>query len=167
MKDIPGFEGRYAVTEDGRVWSYPKIAGGQLYGKWLRQSTHLRGYKVLDLFANGARRGTQYRVHRLVALTYLEKGVGNDQVNHKNGIKDDNRVENLEWCDSKHNVRHAHAMGLAKPKPTKLTTEVTARLRADYSSGMYTQKQLAIKYKLALITISRIIRRKRVIDAIS
>lgn len=167
MKDIPGFEGRYAVTEDGRVWSYPKITGRQLHGMWLNPATSPRGYKVLDMFASGAKHGTQYRVHRLVALTYLKKGKEHNQVNHKNGIKGDNRVENLEWCDSKHNVRHAHAMGLSKPKAQKLNKEETAMLRADYASGMYTQKQLALKYKLALITISRIIRRKRVVDAIS
>jgi len=54
----------------------------------------------------------QLKVHRVIASAFLTKTNTDDVVNHKNGIKTDNRVENLEWCTQKHNVQHAFKNGL-------------------------------------------------------
>jgi hypothetical protein len=60
------------------------------------------GYHRVTLYPSGK----TYTIHRLVALTFLENTKNLDQVNHKNGIKTDNNVENLEWCDCSHNSKH-------------------------------------------------------------
>ena len=119
MKDITGYEGRYAVTKDGRVWSHRKETpvgkngGVRIDGnKWLALSPSNRGkgyYRVaLSDFA-GARK--MLSVHRLVALTYIPNPDSLPFINHINGNTTDNRVENLEWCDAKGNTVHAHANG--------------------------------------------------------
>lgn len=117
MKDIPGFENKYAVTRDGKVWSYPKQNGGNYpgctKGKWLKQ-TIIRGWLFCCL---GASR--RYPIHRLVAITYIQKVEGKNDVNHINGIKTDNRVENLEWVTRSENVKHAWKNGLRNPTPQK------------------------------------------------
>lgn len=95
MRDIPGFEKFYAVTECGKVWSYkhkkflnPKIVGG---------------YEAVDLFKNHEPKKYQMRAHRLVALTYLSNPNNYPVVNHKDENKTNNNVENLEWCDYSYN----------------------------------------------------------------
>ena len=88
-KDAPGFPG-YQVSDAGRVKR-------TINGKILRPVCYSNGYYVVNL--SGRRIG----VHRLVALAFIPNPDGSPQINHKNEIKTDNRVENLEWCDSKYN----------------------------------------------------------------
>jgi hypothetical protein len=104
MKDIPNYEGIYAITKDGKVWSYRR-------NKWLQPLNSKRGYVTQILCLNGV--NIQFKVHRLVMLTYI--GKSDLQVNHINGIKDDNRLENLEYCNQSHNIRHADKLGLRIP----------------------------------------------------
>lgn len=94
-RDVQGFEGFYKVSNLGRVKSMRR-------GVLLSTGTG-RGYVMKTLF-DGQKRWI-VSVHRLVALAFVE-GSG-PQINHKNGIKHDNRAENLEWCDNSHNVLHS------------------------------------------------------------
>lgn len=101
---IPGFP-YYGITRDGRVWSERK----KKFMKFARGSH--TGYYHTDFKIGNRMRS--FDIHRMVALTFL--GVPptpNSVVNHKNGIKTDNRVENLEWCSQKDNNRHAVHIGL-------------------------------------------------------
>jgi hypothetical protein len=91
----------FDVTTDGRVY---------LNGKEKKQSNHSAGYKVVWL--NGK---VQY-VHRLVAEKYIDNPNNLPTVNHKNGIKNDNRVENLEWTTKRNNCEHARLNGLSESK---------------------------------------------------
>jgi hypothetical protein len=115
MKDIEGFEGRYAVSEDGRVWAYPKKFGtnGSLHhnGLWLKLYKNEKGYELACLAKTD---GSVFhkRVHRLVAQAFIPNPLGLPEVNHLNGIKTDNYVGNLEWCTTSHNAKHAIALGL-------------------------------------------------------
>lgn len=96
-RDIPEFEGVYQVSNMGRIKS---LARGIILSSAPRDPN---GY-VQKTLSNGLKKKILY-VHRLVARAFL-KGEG-DQVNHKNGVKSDNRCENLEWCDRSHNALHS------------------------------------------------------------
>lgn len=150
MKDIPDFEGRYAITRNGRVWSYPK-KGGTRKGKWIRAFIQHRGYYNYYLQkANGKRR--IILAHRLVATTYIPNLLGRKEVNHKDGEKLNNRVKNLEWCTHQENMRHAYKNGLVTlqhgedHKLAKLTQSKANKIRSQYINGDITQRQLAKIY---------------------
>ena len=146
LKPIKGFEGLYSITDDGRVYSYHKNNNACLEGRWLKQSKNKKGYLYVTLSAKDGKR-TSIAVHRLVALTYIEKT--NIQVNHKNGIKTDNRVENLEWCSNRDNTIHAYKNGLKKAKYDK--KEVFRLLNEGLS-----QDKIAKLLKIDQSTVSRV-----------
>jgi len=123
MKDIIGYEELYAITEDGRVWSYPKVSVnsiGRIHkqdGRWLTHSVMGVGYLTVGLSKN--RKSKNYTVHRLLATHYLPNPNNYPFVNHKDGNKTNNYIDNLEWCTGKQNSEHAWRTGLIKPsKPT-------------------------------------------------
>lgn len=96
MKDIQGYEGLYAVTEDGRVWSYRSK-------KFLKPGV-VRGYLQITLSKNGVK--TQCCIHRLVATAYIPNPENKPQVNHKDENKLNNCVDNLEWMTNKENTNY-------------------------------------------------------------
>lgn len=123
MKDIPGFEGRYAASEEGKIWSH-------LRNKWLALciSPGTRGYLVCCL-------GTKsLRVHQLIARTFIGKPEKGYEINHKNGIKTDNRLENLEICSHADNVKHA--LRTVVKKSNKLNRETVKEIRYLFQSGI-------------------------------
>lgn len=121
MKDIVGYEGRYSVTEDGRVYSHPKSGSGGHNGMWkiLQKRPHRSGdyYLVVSLTKDG--KDKQYYVHRLVAETYIENPEGKSEVNHKDGNKANNHKDNLEWVSPSENRFHAVYTGLLRHEHQK------------------------------------------------
>lgn len=108
-KPIDGFEGRYEVSNLGRVRSLTDNKGNKRI-KVRRLQLAKSGYLYLNLWA----KSKMYvrKPHRLVAEAFLDKPEGAQCVNHKNGDKTDNRAENLEWCTYSQNTRHAIETGL-------------------------------------------------------
>lgn len=95
--------GNYLVYQDGKVYSLNR-------NKFLKPAYDERGYLRIGLSNNGVSK--TYKLHRLVAEMFIPKINGKNQVNHINGIKNDNRVENLEWCNNAENQQHAWDNGL-------------------------------------------------------
>lgn len=110
MKHIEGYENLYAVTENGDIVSLRT-------GKNLKLNFKKNGYVHVELNKRGI--AETLRVHRLVAKAYIEKIEGKEYVNHINGIKSDNRVENLEWVTASENNIHSCREGFSK-KPEKM-----------------------------------------------
>ena len=111
-KDIPDYEGLYQASNLGRIKSLKRYVitkhGYQLpvIQKILKQRTSNCGYKRVELNRNG--KGKLYSVHRLVAKTFLKDYNEKLQVNHKNGIKSDNNVLNLEMVTPSENQLHSY-----------------------------------------------------------
>lgn len=105
IKPIPDFFGDYYASNKGEFYSYK-------HNNWalLRQSTNHKGYKYVTLYSCGIKH--QFRAHRLILEIFHGEAPPGYVCNHKNGIKTDNRIENLEWTTHKENVKHAFAMGL-------------------------------------------------------
>lgn len=110
-KDISGYEGLYQISNLGRVKSLPRIRIGKgipyiTKGKILKNSPGATGgYLRVNLCKNYKQ--TFFYVHRLVADAFIPKIEGKNVVNHINGLKTDNRVENLEWSTIEDNLQHA------------------------------------------------------------
>ena len=101
-KDIEGFEGLYQVSNLGRVKGLDRISNGnKLKGKIILGGKDTKGYRFVCLHKNGQR--SLFRVHRLVAYAFVPQINGKDYIDHINGIRDDNRVENLRWCTHQEN----------------------------------------------------------------
>lgn len=112
-KAIPGFEGRYEVSDCGRVRSVPHAVSIRHGAERTTQEHILKpqqarnGYLLVSL----GRRHKHMLIHRLVALAFVPNPEGLDEVNHKNLNKTDNRVSNLEWVSKHENMDHAHKTG--------------------------------------------------------
>jgi len=112
MKDIPGHENRYAITRDGRVWSYPKKWIGHCHnGMWLKQTLISGGYPAVSLSINGKNVCTG--VHRLVAQTYIPNSDPDNKphVNHIDYDRTNYAIENLEWVSRSENTLHSAKIG--------------------------------------------------------
>lgn len=97
MKDIKGYEGLYAITSCGRVWSYKS-------NKFLKGTPDKDGYLKVTLVKEGQR--VNFFIHRLVAQAYLPNPSNLPQINHRDECKQHNYINNLEWVTAKTNANY-------------------------------------------------------------
>ncbi len=133
---VKGYEGLYMVSDHGRVMSVPRVTH---YGHIMKIKKSWSGYMRVCLCKENVK--SERAVHRLVAEAFLDHGEDKTEVNHKNGVRDDNRVENLEWVTRSENEKHAYrVLGKAPNKPwdgkprkfaRRFTDEQVRAIRAD------------------------------------
>ena len=164
-KPIVGFYNE--VSNHGRVRSVTHVAGnGKTYqGKILKPIITKSGYVNICLTTGNDESRITKRVHRLVADAFVENPDDKDEINHKDGNKENNRAENLEWVTRSENEQHAYDNNLVKvlkgsEKPlSKLDEEDIRNIRKEYEDGCL-QIELAERYGVARQTISSIVNRK-------
>lgn len=150
----------YEVSDLGRVRR--GIPGRCTYvGKILQLYPNVDGYPMAGLYDPTRRRSRGVRVHQLVAETFLGPRPDGKVINHKNGQKDDNRPENLEYVTGRENEEHAARHGLKKGArgersgSARLTESEVMEIRCLRKSGMY-YKQIAVRFGVRLETVRRI-----------
>lgn len=159
-KDVVGFEEYFSVSNLGRVRS--KRKPNHIY----KLSLEGKGYLRFGTTINGIH--NTYKVHRLVAITFIPNPENKSQVNHIDGDKLNNRVDNLEWVTNSENIQHAYDIGIkSNPKGenshmAKLTQEDVDFIRKNYKARdkVFGRKALAIKFNVNASTIYRIISNK-------
>lgn len=133
----------YMVTDDGYVYT-------PIYKRFLKPSKDSYGYDQVWLTCKDKRR--KFLVHRLIMEAFNPIDNCHDfQVNHKDGDKQNNALDNLEWCDADYNTKHAIETGLRKPKDQLGSKNHRAKLKEDdviqiaklLQSKKYTNKQIA------------------------
>lgn len=107
-KDIHEFEGKYQISNLGNIKSLARInnQGRWMCEKILKPSYDKDGYLRIGLSKGSRNEYKYFRINRLVALHFVDNLNNLPMVNHINGIRDDNKAENLEWCNNSHNQWH-------------------------------------------------------------
>ena len=159
-KTIPAFGGRYEASKTGEIRH-------SLHKNIRKARKNKNGYLQLNFPRNdGSGKADTILVHRLIARTFIPNPLNLPEVNHKDGNKQNNNVENLEWCTCSENGKHSYKMGLSHAHKgeyhpqAKLTNEQEKQIKQFYKDGK-SQQKLADFFNVSQITISRIIRGKR------
>lgn len=163
--------GEWEFDSEGRVWRVKQRCGLKRGGSHVVDVPRRRadrrlpsGYCMIVATVNGER--VAGLAHRLVWQHFRGNIPAGMVINHINGQKDDNRLENLEVCTASENLRHAYRVGLKdqhgqRNPAAKLTDHDVAAIRNAYASGAFTYYDLADKYGVRFQQISRIVRGER------
>ena len=160
------FSKLYKVSNTGKIRSLDRIDrnGKSWEGRERKLTPDKDGYLDVMLCKDG--KMLKCKVHRLVATTFLENTDDKRTVNHIDGNKINNRVDNLEWATDSEQQKHAVTIGL-RPKGeqcynSKLTDDVVKEIRERRVTNpkLWTQSKLAEEYGVDQSQISRIIHRK-------
>ena len=168
-KDIPGYEGIYQVSTEGRIYS-------TRYRRYRKLGKDKHGYSVVGLNKEGGQQVCF--VHRIVASTFIPNPELKAEVNHIDSNKQNNSISNLEWVSHDENMKHSAASGLRKrthtvdkiqakkvcsrnpPANRRLSMEQAAQIRSEYKKGIrgFGYTALARKYYVTTKTIRSIIK---------
>lgn len=134
-KDIKGFEGLYKISNLGRVKSLKRLdsIGRRVKERILRFKVNRYGYYYAELHNDG--KSKSIKIHRLVASAFINNKEGKLEVNHKDGIKANNSLINLEWATRSENMKHA-ILNKLKVSPQK-GKHPLARIVLNTQTGVY------------------------------
>lgn len=167
-KDIPKFEGYYQISNLGNIRSLDRVVTrkhlhpNKITGVHIKYSINTKGYIYARVNVNAKK--TIIYPHRYVALLFIPNPENKPEVNHKKGIKKDNRASELEWVTRKENMRHAMDTGLndsngEKSGKAKLKNEDIINIRNEYK-GKYGQYcELGRRYGVSNNNIKDIVNR--------
>lgn len=163
-KEIKGFEGAYMISNTGKVLSIPRRGTKQRKPALRALSLNHDGYVKVRLLYKG--KDETARVHRLVAEAFIPNPEGKETVNHIDGNKENNNVDNLEWADRHEQMLHAYKHNLKMPMRgaenplSKLTKEQIEAIRKEYvrQSKEHGTVALGEKYGVNNATIGLIVR---------
>ena len=129
MQTIKGFE-NYSVNKTGQIYSHYK-------NKFIRLNKKNNGYLQINLYNKGTFKTKL--VHRIVAESYILNINNLKQVNHINGIKHDNRIDNLEWVSAKQNTIHSWKIGLSINTEYQRikSSEIHSKIVLDLNTGIF------------------------------
>lgn len=142
-KDIKGYEGLYQVSNLGNVRSLGN--NKKRKEKILKLSQTPKGYQIVYL--SNKNQGKNYYIHRLVASAFIPNPNNLPQVNHKDEIKTNNMVDNLEWCDCEYNINYGtrnDKMNITKKAKPIYSINITTNEITFYQSAYAAQKQTNI-----------------------
>lgn len=157
LKDIPGLEDLYAITREGKVWSYPK--GGRS-GRWLTGAYNSDGYHYFCLRFAGEQ--IYPRTSQLVLETYVGPRPEGCEADHLDNDRGNDRLDNLRWVSRKENVARIFAQGRRTMVGTKnsnafLTEEDVIQLRTRRRTSTLTYSALAAEFNLKKSHVADII----------
>ena len=138
-KDVKGFSGFYQVNNKGKVKSVERDVIGKnnsirhLPEKIISDTDNGKGYRVVTLY-NGTGKRTFKKVHQLVAEAFIPNPNNLPEVNHIDGDKTNNCLENLEWCTTKENCEHRQRTGLGNTKNANEARKIKIR-QYDINTG--------------------------------
>lgn len=166
-KKIPGFS-LYEVSNYGEIKTFNWKNQG--LERIMKPALDANGYLRTVLKRDSDGKLVTIKVHRMVAIAFIENPMNKPSVNHINGIRNDNRVINLEWVTQKENTLHSFKIGISSNKGEKnscatLTDKEAKEILDSYEFGKkgkkgVTKKQLAEKYNTTFAVIKRLIQRK-------
>lgn len=130
-KDIKDYKGLYQVSNIGRVKSLANRSNHKT--EIIIKQSKVTGYMQVTLYKNSRRK--MFKVHRLVAMAFIPNPLNKEQVNHIDGKKTNNAVENLEWNTVSENVKHAFCKELNSPLKGSSNKRSVKVLQIDTQSG--------------------------------
>lgn len=167
LREIPGFPG-YKITRAGKIWSEPKYTGQGHRGKWLKQRKVTGGYIQVIILRNNKR--TPCQVHRLVLETFVGLCPKGMVCRHLNGNPADNRLVNICWGTPSENVQDSIRHGTysngrsgvyGEDNPTsKLSNRDRRAIIYQYSTGLFSQGELAKLYSVCQQTVGHLVNGK-------
>lgn len=122
--DIVGYENEYQINQFGEIRTLKNSAKRKKYDVLKPQISKRNGYVYQMLYKNG--KSKLWRVHRLVANAFLPNPNNLSQVNHKDGNKQNNSADTLEWCNQSSNMKHAYINGLQTPSENQKRAVISA-----------------------------------------
>ena len=161
--DVRGYNGKYKISNLGNLKSFHRNKEGKINAFEIDKT----GYKRIKLYLN--KKGNHFFIHRLIAIAFIPNPENKPFINHKDGNKLNNSIENIEWCTPKENAQHAMDTGLnsnigENHAHAKLKNKDVLFIRNEYNNSdnkVKITKDLSLMFSVHYAIIRGIVTRKQ------